>query len=311
MDSRSPGRATAFGVLAIVLWSTTVAFSRSLAEQVGVLTAASSIYLLAGLLGCASALIRGRGLRRFRGLPRRYWAGCGGLFVLYMVALYLAIGLASGRQQVVEVGILNYLWPGLTLALSVPLLGHRARPWLAAGIVLAFAGGALALVQGGAFSWEELRANLRLNGFPYAAALVAAFSWALYSNLSRRWAHASSGQAVPAFLLATGLVLGAMRLARPEVSHWTARAALELAYLAVCPTLVAYTLWDRAMRRGRVSLVAALSYLIPLLSTLATCLYLRVAIGPGLWLAAALVVAGAIVCKRSIVEPPREGDAVP
>lgn len=55
MDSRSPGRATAFGVLAIVLWSTTVAFSRSLAEQVGVLTAASSIYLLAGLLGCALA----------------------------------------------------------------------------------------------------------------------------------------------------------------------------------------------------------------------------------------------------------------
>jgi hypothetical protein len=33
--------------------------------------------------------------------------------------------------------------------------------------------------------------------------------------------------------------------------------------------------------------------------------------GPGLWLAAALVVAGAIVCKRSTAEPPREGDAIP
>ena len=307
MESRQSGRATVLGVLAIVLWSTTVALARSLTEQVGVLTAAASIYLAAGVLGCAAAVVRGRGLARFRGLPLRYWAGCGGLFVFYTVALYLAIGLAAGRQQVVEVGILNYLWPGLTLALSVPLVGNRARPWLGAGILVGFAGGALALLQGGSFAWEELRANLGQNVLPYALGAAAAVAWALYSNLSRRWAGARGGQAVPVFLLAAGLVLGAMRLARPEASAWTARAALELAYMSVFPTLAAYTFWDAAMRRGRMTLVAALSYLTPLLSTLASCVYLGVAAGPGLWLAAAMVVGGAVVCKASIVEGPEVG----
>ena len=44
--------ATMGGVLAIVLWSTTIAFSRSIAEQLGTFTGAAVVYLAAGLLGC-------------------------------------------------------------------------------------------------------------------------------------------------------------------------------------------------------------------------------------------------------------------
>jgi len=50
------------------------------------------------------------------------------------------------------------------------------------------------------------------------------------------------GGAVPIFVLATGLVLAAMRWAFPEESVWTARAVAELAFLAVFPTLLAYAL---------------------------------------------------------------------
>jgi drug/metabolite transporter (DMT)-like permease len=49
-------------------------------------------------------------------------------------------------------------------------------------------------------------------------------------------------------------------------------------------------------------LVAALSYFTPLLSTLISSAYLRVALGWNVWVACALVIAGAFVCQRSVVK---------
>jgi len=290
------------GVLAILLWSTSVALSRSLAEQVGAITAASWMYLAGGTLGCLYVAVVQKRLGGLFRLPTAYLAGCGLLFVTYVICLYLAIGHASSRQQVVEVGIINYLWPGLTLSLAVPILGVRVRAGFAPGIVLALAGAALAPLRGGEYSLEALGAGLRLNPLPYALALCGAVVWALYSTLSRRWAGEAEGGAVPLFVLATGLVLTALRLAFPEPSAWTCRAAGELLFMALGPTLVAYAFWDAAMRRGNITLVAALSNLTPLLSTILTVLYLDVAAGWNLWLACGLVVAGAFLCERSVVK---------
>jgi len=294
---------TLLGIVAILLWSTTIAVSRSLVEEAGTLTAASATYLLSGAIGCAWLAARGR-LRRAGSLPRLYLFGCGGLFVLYMVSLYAAIGLAADRSQVIGVGIVNYLWPGLTLVLSVPLLGKRAGPLLVPGAVIAFAGAALAGAQAGGSSWSAPAAGGARGLLPYAFALVAAVTWALYSNLSRRWAGEGEGGAVPLFLLASGLVLGLLRLLCPEETTWTPRALAELGYMALFSALLAYAFWDLAMRKGNIILVAALSYFTPLLSTLVSCIYLKVTPGPALWIACALVVAGAVLCRISVTDPP-------
>ena len=296
-----PNAATLLGILSIVLWSTTIAFSRSLAEQLGTLSAAAGIYLLGGAAGCAYLLLgRGR-IAAIRRLSAGYLLVCGSLFVGYTVCLYLAIGLASGRQQVIEVGIINYLWPSLTLVLSVPILHHRPRPTLPLGLAAATAGVVLAMLQGGAFRWSVLAENLNSNRLPYLAALIGAVLWGLYSNLSRRLGGRDGGGAVPVFILASGVLLAAMRLASPETSHVSARAVVELIFLSAGPCLTAYVCWDIAMRRGRIVLVASLSYLIPLLSTIITCAYLGVAMGVGLWLACFLVIGGAWLCNGSIV----------
>ena len=56
------------------------------------------------------------------------------------------------------------------------------------------------------------------------------------------------------------------------------------------------------MQNGKVLLVTAFSYLIPLLSTLVCCVYLSVLPGVNLWLGLLLVIAGAIICKYSVIE---------
>ena len=107
---------------------------------------------------------------------------------------------------------------------------------------------------------------------------------------------------MPLFLLASGVVLGMFRLFIPEQSDWTIRAGIELVYMALFPAMLAYVLWDIAVRNGEIILIASLSYLTPLLSTLVSALVLQVRPGIGLWFGALLVMGGALLSKISIRE---------
>lgn len=292
---------TILGIAAIFIWGTTIAFSRSLTEQLGTMNTATAVNVIAGLVSIVLLCLTPGALRQTARLPRLYLLVCGGLFMTCMVSLYLAIGFSIGRRQVLEAGIINYLWPSATLVLAVPLLGKRATFLLFPGMILAFGGVVLAMGGGGGLDWGGFAANARANALPYAFAFVAAMSWGFYSNLSRRWAGNVDGWSTPVFLVVTAAALIAVRALMPaETAQWTPRAAAELLYVALFPTLAAYAFWDYAMRHGRMVLVVLLSYFTPLLSTLISALYLNVAPGPSLWIAAAMVVAGALICRRGL-----------
>jgi len=295
----SSAGATLLGVLAIVFWSTSIAFARSIAEHLGTFTGPGVVYVAAGALGCGLLVATGRMTVVLRQASRRYLFVCGSLMVAYSVLLYLAVGLAQTREQIVVVTVANYLWPSLTLLFSVPLLGWRARPlWLAAGTGLGIAGVALAVGADGLRPQTTL--SLSSHATTTLPALLAAAAWGLYSNLTRRWGAESPGGAMPLFLLVTGTVLLLASSLTAEHSVWSGKAFWEAAYMVVFPTLLAYVFWDTAARRGDLSLVAALSYLTPLLSVGVSSLYLGLSIKPLQWLAGVLVVAGAALCRFSI-----------
>jgi drug/metabolite transporter (DMT)-like permease len=308
MKNRTRAPSTRLGTLsglgAILIWGTNVALSRSLTESLGPVTAGTCVYGLAAVVCAVWLLFRPRDRGTLRRLPRRYLFGCGGLFALYIACFYLALGLAAGRQQAIEVSLINYLWPSLTLVFAVPLLKMRARPGLIVGLGVAMAGVALALTGSGPFSWGAFAGDLRENGLPCALALVCAVTWALYSSLSRRWAgHAESG-ALPVFIIMTGVAMLAARCLVVEESRWSATVVAELAYAGLLPGLAGYVLWDTAVRKGEIVVVASASYAIPLLSTGMSQVYLKVPLGPSIWLACGLVVAGAVVCKLSVADRP-------
>ena len=57
---------TLLGLLAVLLWSTTVALTRSLSERIGPITAGASVYLTGGVLSLTYLTLRGRPVERLR-----------------------------------------------------------------------------------------------------------------------------------------------------------------------------------------------------------------------------------------------------
>jgi drug/metabolite transporter (DMT)-like permease len=289
-------KSTVLGLVAIALWSASFALSRSLAEQLGVITAAASVCLTAGAVGAIFAILTGWHRPALAGLKAPRIAALGGLFAAYQASIYAALGMARDRQSFLVVTVINYLWPGLTILLAIPLLGRRFRPALVPGILTAFLGVLLATLSGTDLSLSALGAGLAQNVLPYGLALFAAVCWALYSNLVARWAKEAGSGLVPFYFLAAGAALYAAAALGNEEPAWSAGIAAELIALAVGVMLVGYVAWDASMRMRESELVPALAYVIPLPSIAVSAAYLDIPIGVTLIAAAALVIAGSFIC---------------
>lgn len=288
MDS-SAQRATAFGLTAILLWSTSVGLLRSISEHFGPVGGAALIYTVSALCLCVA-----RGLPKLREMPPRYlWAG-GTLFVTYEIFLALAIGLAHSRSQSLELGMINYLWPSLTIVFALFINQQRASPWLWPGLALSLAGIIQVMKGDGSWSPVEMWHNILDNPVAYGLAFAAALIWALYCNLTRRWSEGKSG--VTLFFCATALVLWIKYAFVSEAAlDFTLPATLQLLFMGIS-TAVAYSAWNYGIQRGNMTLLATASYFTPVLSAFIASLWLGLHPGWPFWQGVAMVVGGSLLC---------------
>jgi drug/metabolite transporter (DMT)-like permease len=280
--------ATLTGSGAILLWSLLALFTAA-SGAVPPFQLAAMTFLIGGLLGCASWVLRPSGIAALRQPPAVWALGIVGLFgyhALYFAALRLA--------PPAEAGLINYLWPVLIVLFSALLPGEGGlRAAHLAGALLGLMGIVALFLGRGSLSFEA-------SALPgYAAALVAAFLWSGYSVLSRR-VGAVPTDAVAGFCLATAALSLVCHLAF-ETTVWPQGAVqwAAVAGLGLGPVGAAFYLWDVGMKRGDIRLLGVASYATPVLSTL-----ILVASGyaPATWplaLACGLIVAGALVATRA------------
>jgi drug/metabolite transporter (DMT)-like permease len=279
-------------------------------DSLGIVTGPMILTLASGGIGTAAVLLSPGQAAKLRALPLRYWLACGGLFVAYAVAYNFGVGMAATRGQLLLFGILNYLWPVLTVLFSAAFQGRRIGPAMIAGTVVALAGILVALLSRPAadgaaqavVSLTEITADLGQRPHVYLLGLFCGVSWALYSSLGRKLAGGSDARPVPLQFLAVGVVYLGIYLAgglKAEAAWraWTLAPVAALAYQALIVNLLAYSLWDAAMRRGNQGLVASAAFFTPLLSTVCVSLLLGVDPGWMFWAACLLVVAGAALCR--------------
>lgn len=297
---------TIAGVIALTLWSSTIAFTRSVVENMGTFNAAFFINILSGI-ACYGLLSfkKGKGVTHNRYKFRYYVFRVGSFFILYMVLFNLAIGFASNRIEVIVVGIINYLWPGLIFLFSIPILKARANYFLLTlGMLLAFLGTALAILYGNDVAVSSLLVLDRNRLLPYFISLLAAISWGMYSNLTRKYKFEEDHSTLPILFLISGIIILLLQLVNGELPklHLIGSQHIELIYIVLFPSALAYLFWDIAMKRGNKKLITTLSYLVPLASTFISSYYLQIQLNAFFWLACLLVIVGAVLCSKSISE---------
>jgi len=281
-------RAMAAGLAAIALWGALAALSVT-AGPVPPFQMVAMTFAVGATIGIVRARMRGVGWAGLMAWPARVWLlGVGGLFgyhALYFAALQLA--------PPAEANLVNYLWPLLIVLLSAPLADERLGWPHLAGALLGFAGVALlALGRGVTFTGAY--------AVGYALALGCAFTWSLYSVLSRRFGETPT-DAIAAFCAASAVLSLVCHLLF-ERTVWPASPTAWLAVLALGlgPAGSAFYFWDHAVKRGDIRALGALSYATPILSTA-----LLIACGlaeptGALLLAALLVTIGAALASREL-----------
>lgn len=292
---------TLIGILAVVCWSSSIAVGRSITEALGPFTTTATVSLLGGICSAIFGYYRYGSFPNVRNFSAKYFFGCGVLFVLYQATLYVAIGNAINRNQLLEIGLLNYLWPVLTILFSVPILRHRANLFIIPGATIAFLGIALVITQGKEFSFFGFIENIASNPLSYCLAFIAAVTWALYSNLSKLWGAEGKQGAVPIFLILNGLVLFTVSIAIAEQSTWSSKTIAEVSYMVLVSTC-GYMFWEIGLRRGNFVIVSISSYFTPLLSTIISCLYLGSQATAQLWTGCAALIVGAYLSKLGVRE---------
>jgi drug/metabolite transporter (DMT)-like permease len=310
--------ASAGGVVAILLWAGSISLQRLLAQQLGPMVTGGANCLIAGLLGCVVLLLRPGMRKNLLAASGRETAICGALFVVYSICFVSAVALATSTRHVFVVGVINYLWPAMTLVLSIPILKSRPRPLLPVGVVVGVAGAALAAIFQRDLTLADFLEGLRANIWPYLLSLANAVTWAFYSNLTRRWVHKVPGGVVFLYLLASAVLMGALAAALGDLTRclpvllgdapqWGRSVLLPLLLQAVGPAMGAYILWETAMRLGSVTFVSVTAYLTPVFSLIVSCIVLHESAGWGLWGGTALVVLGAFICKLNIRDASESG----
>ncbi|MFT3889720.1 MAG: aromatic amino acid DMT transporter YddG [Arachnia sp.] len=294
MSSVPRRRATAFGLIAIVLWSALVGLIRLVSDSFGPTLGLALIYTLA-----TAILWVTRRPRDIRTMPRRYLVVGGILFVSYEIAFGLAIGLARDAEQALEVSIVNYLWPTL-MVLLLPLLerGLRPRWYIVPAVLLATLG--IAWVVGGDAGLDPARmaANVASNPLPYALALGGALGWAVYSTITP--GMSGGRDAITVFFTAVTVALWVMHLVagRPVPG--------SLSVIDVVPLLGAaamsgagYAFWNVGILHGNRTLIASASYATPVLSSAIGTVLLGAALTTSFWQGVALVTAGSLLGWRA------------
>lgn len=285
-------KATLIGFSAILMWSflavLTVASGRVPPFQLAALT-----FAIGGAVGAASWLVR-RGAARGLRQPAEVWGlGVGGLFgyhALYFSAMRLA--------PPAEAGLLNYFWPLLIVLLSALLPHELLRLHHVAGAVLGLIGTVVL------FAGQD-QLTLAAEYLPgYSAAVVAAFVWATYSVLSRRFAAVPS-DAVAGFCLITAALAAVCHLAF-ETTVWPSNASQWLAVVAlgVGPVGAAFYAWDFGVKHGDIRVLGAVSYAAPILSTLFLVLAGYAVASVPLAVAAALITGGGLLAAKDLIRAP-------
>jgi drug/metabolite transporter (DMT)-like permease len=282
-------KATLIGLIAILLWSAIVGLIKSVSEGFGPVGGAALIYTCSAVL-----LLFTIGFPKIQKFPVSYLVIGSVLFVCYELCLSLSLGFTHSGRQAIEVGMVNYLWPSMTILLAVIVNRQKTSPLIIPGVVLAIIGIGRVLGGNGGFSLTEMMNNVMDNPLSYGLAFSGAVIWAIYCVVTQRIARGNNG--ITLFFILTALTLWVKYFTSPQpefVLSWHAWISLLLAAMAMG---FGYAAWNVGILHGNVTVLAAASYFIPIISAVLAAFMLDSHLTLAFWQGTAMVSLGSLIC---------------
>jgi drug/metabolite transporter (DMT)-like permease len=277
-------------LLAVLIWSANTVVSKLAADAI----APSEIGFLRWLLAAAllTPFLLPRCLRNFAAIrpqaPRIAVLGLLGM-VIYQTLAYFA----AGHTTATHMGIILTLSPMMVLGLAV-LLGQTPTAGALVGSVLAIAGVVL-VVSGGDLS-QLLASGLNRGD---AMMLVAAFAYAVYNILLKRWQlpGVSTWQLLYLQMLVAVVAQLPVYLAMPRVGLNLHNLPL-VGFAGTMASIVAPLLWMMAVQRLGPSRSSMFFNLTPVFTAAIAAVVLHEKLGAAQWLGGALTIVGVLLAER-------------
>lgn len=266
-----------------------VGLIRSVSEGLGPVGGAAMIYTVSGLLCLVTV-----GFPQIRRFTPGYLIAGSLLFVSYEICLALSLGYAATRSQAIEVGMVNYLWPSLTIVFAILFNGQKSSLWVIPGLALSLLGVCWVLGGEQGLQVNEIIRNVVSSPLSYALAFAGAFIWAAYCTVTSKYAKGQNGITLFVLLTALSLWVKYALSDQPEIV-FSVPVVVKLLMCGVALGL-GYASWNIGILHGNVTVLAAVSYFTPVLSAALAALLLSAPLSFSFWQGAIMVCVGSLLC---------------
>ena len=290
----SKNLATLIGLTAILQWSSIVGLLKNISAQIGADLAVTCMYSFATII-----LLFIFKFPRLSQIPRAYLISAALLFLVYELCFSYAIALAQNAQQAIEISLVNYLWPSLTVAMLILFKQLAFNRWVIVGLCISFSGVIYIQTGNGGLSLDSMLQHISTNPISYFLAFLGALLWSLYCVVTRKYSEGHNP--ISFFFLVISVVLWVKMLWLHPIAvlpHFSVSLIMQMLAVSLV-TGLGYAAWNIGMNHGNITMLVTLSYFSPIFSSLISMWILGVDLSMSFWHGAILVTSGSFICWLS------------
>ncbi|WDZ52855.1 aromatic amino acid DMT transporter YddG [Acinetobacter vivianii] len=289
----SKNLATLIGLSAIIMWASMVGLVKYMSAAIGPAMGITLIYTFSALI--VLAIFRFPNLKL---ISKKYLVLATTLFIVYELCFSFAIAYSKTSQQAIEVSIVNYLWPSLTIVAFVIFKELKFNLLILFGLFISISG--IIYIQAGndSFSVQSVMNNLKDNPLSYLLALSGAIIWAFYCVVTRKM---SKGQnPISIFFIGVALTLWLKLGLTDQLVMPALNLSLSLyLLLAAAAVGLGYAAWNIGIIHGNITILVVASYFTPIISSVLAMFVLDTELPVTFWQGTTLVTLGSFICWLS------------
>lgn len=283
-------RGNIFGIGAILLWSS-IGILSVLTQNIPPFELVFLSFFIASFIGLFLLKKQKVKFSKLFEQPLKVWIiGVVGLFGYHF---FYFLGVKNA--PVVEANLLNYLWPLLIVLFSSFLPNEKLRWFHVLGAIFGLVGAIFLVTKGASFNFQKEYL------WGYIFALIAAFTWASYSVISKTLSHVPT-YSVTGFCIVTSILSLFCHFLFEQTVIPNSSELFAVLMLGLGPVGGAFYLWDYGVKNADIKLLGSISYFTPLLSTLLLVVFAYASFSFSITIACILIVLGSFISSYEYVK---------